>query len=311
MGGSRPSGPQGQMGGACFPATPGTLGVNDAASPDNGLAARGAPGPEGIYDPVNGVCRMTSPPKDPGRVATYPLDPGRSTSKDDEELFVLSEDLFWLLVNKGASNSGSLSDIPTALRALRDFGIGGGNYYVKHVPKTGKSYVILKGYAGLRKYITGTRYLADHAKMIALGIGKGAAQGARMSGVLTIVLVGAANVVQYILDDEALLTDLGVALFVDFSKAAMSTVAGAAAGALTAIAVTGGIAAPIVAGIVVGIVVSEALDAIDEKYEVKKTLQKWVRSEVDEVTREANRWWSFLNTPEGINWLQNGLLYGQ
>lgn len=84
---------------------------------------------------------------------------------------------------------------------------------IKH--KAGeKVYVVFKGSPGLRKFLTGTRYAADHAKVLAITAGAGSAAGlrhaawdgakglAKKGGVLTVVFATLINIAEWLVDYE-------------------------------------------------------------------------------------------------------------
>jgi hypothetical protein len=144
------------------------------------------------------------------------------------------------------------------------YALGGlGQAYVKSY--NGKSYIILKGHAGLRRILTGTRYLANNTQVMALGLGKHAAQAAvRSGGILTVVLVGAYRIADFFLRDEATLTQLIGYLAVDVVKVAIT--AGVAWGAIAVAAAIGIAVGPIAAVVLVGLALTPALNYLDEHF---------------------------------------------
>lgn len=144
------------------------------------------------------------------------------------------------------------------------YALGGvGQAYVKSY--NGKSYIILKGHAGLRRILTGTRYLANNTLVIALGLGKHAAQAAvRSGGILTVILVGAYRIADFFLSDEATLTQLIGNLAVDVVKVAIT--AGVAWGAIAGAATLGIAVGPIVAVVLVGVLLTPTLNYLDKQY---------------------------------------------
>ncbi|MEE2002341.1 hypothetical protein QWY20_12835 [Alkalimonas sp. MEB108] len=170
-------------------------------------------------------------------------------------------------VEFGANYFALTGDI-TKLAQL-GYALGGlGQAYVKSY--NGKSYIILKGQAGLRRILTGTRYLVNNTKVMALGLGKHAAQAAaRSGGILTLYLVGAYRVTDFFLRDEATLTQLIGHLAVDVVKVAITV--GAAYLASAAVAAAVGIAVgPIAAVVLVGIVLTPALNSLDEYFGISE-----------------------------------------
>ena len=68
----------------------------------------------------------------------------------------------------------------------------------------GKLHVILKGYPGLRLHLTGTRYLANHPKVISMGIGlSGVKSALKGGGIFSVVFSIAFHSLDQLLDDTA------------------------------------------------------------------------------------------------------------
>ena len=172
-------------------------------------------------------------------------------------------------------------------QTLKDFG---SKFYIKSTK--GTQYIVFKGLAGLRKHFTGIRYKITNPKVASLTVGKGTLKGVLKSSAkgatIAFVIVGAVDILQWLVDDEATFADLVAQLGIDFTKVAISTAAAIGAGAvITAIAVGFGLTAPvwIVVGgaIVVGIGVGLLLDYVDTKYQI-----------TDSVKKEANKAQNFL-----------------
>lgn len=145
-----------------------------------------------------------------------------------------------------------------ALRALAIEMQRGGNILssYKVVTYSGKANIIFQGYAGLRKDLTGTRYLASNPKVISMGIGKlGALKSITKGGVVTILISAGFHALDQMMKDEKTWHDLVGGMAVD-----MAIVAGSTAIAwglvMTAAAVTtfvvGSLAVIFVVGMVIG-----------------------------------------------------------
>jgi len=173
------------------------------------------------------------------------------------------------------------SDIVLLGKLMGDLGYAGTKAYIKYYG--GQPHIILKGYPGLRKIFTGTRYGLQNAKVIQMGLGKhGAVKAARGGGVLTIILLSVYRVVDFFLTDTATLNQLIGTLATDVVKVGIATGASIAAGigisaagaALSTGAATGVLVGfivaigPLVAVIAVGALVSLALSYADEKYQL-------------------------------------------
>jgi len=241
---------------------------------------------------------------------------------DDVEVFVFSVAQLLEWAKWSASYGGSIADTTTLARLFREFGATGlandiqagkVNYYLKVY--NGKSHIIFKGYPGLRKTLSGTKYLAKNTKVLNMAIGKaGLIKSGLRSTAITIVLVGVVDVAQYLLNDKATLADLGVNLFSDLSKATIATAVGTAVGLLVAGTLSGAVIVPLAAAVAVGVIVSEGLNWIDEKLELTQSLSRWANREwrnmkrdYDNTMYKASRQWHFLNTPQGAYWLMRSL----
>ncbi|MEH8017521.1 hypothetical protein MN202_09765 [Rheinheimera muenzenbergensis] len=100
-----------------------------------------------------------------------------------------------------------------------------GNVLTKYQIKNyhGRTYVVIKGYAALRRHLTGSRYLASHPKVVSMGIGKAdAVKSIRTGFVLTLVLSVSFHAVDQLLNDQKTWHDFvgGVAADVIYAGAA-------------------------------------------------------------------------------------------
>ncbi|VAW90480.1 hypothetical protein MNBD_GAMMA17-1732 [hydrothermal vent metagenome] len=165
----------------------------------------------------------------------------------------------------GASYYASADDLRTLSKLVGDLGGFTTKVYVKTYG--GKPHIILKGYPGLRRILTGTKYGIKNPKVIAMGLGKaGAINAAKSGGILSIVLLSAYRITDYFLTDQATLSLLIGSLATDVVKVGIATGASiAAASAFVAMGFTIAIG-PIAAVVLVGIGTSMALSALDERY---------------------------------------------
>jgi hypothetical protein len=183
----------------------------------------------------------------------------------------------------GASYYASADDLRTLTKLVGDLGGFGTRVYVKAYG--GKSHIILKGNPGLRKILTGTKYGIKNPKVVTMGLGRaGAIHAAKSGGILSVVLLSAYRVADYILTDEATLSQLVGSLATDVVKVGIAT--GASIGAASLVVGMGVTAAigPIVAVIVVGVGVSMALSALDSHYGITDR----VIAGLDEVANAAD-----------------------
>ena len=185
-------------------------------------------------------------------------------------------------VEVGANYTATGKDLGTLTKLFADLGFSGTKAYIKYYK--GRPYVIFKGSPALRRIFTGTRYGLQNAKVVQMGIGRsGAISAARSGGVLTIVLVSAFRIADYILTDQMTLNQLVGTLATDIVKIGIATGASiiAAAGAAAVFTVAIG---PTIAAIGVGLLVSYGLAKLDNHYEITTK----VIAALDELERRKN-----------------------
>ena len=168
-------------------------------------------------------------------------------------------------VGVGASYYASVDDVVTMAKLIGDLGGIGARVYIKSYG--GKPHIILKGKAGLRTILTGTKYGIKNPKVVSMGLGKsGAIAAAKQGGILTIVLLSVYRVVDYFLTDEATLNQLIGTLATDVVKVGIAT--GASILAATAFGALTLAVGPIVAVIAVGVGVSLLLEYADNQLNI-------------------------------------------
>lgn len=171
-------------------------------------------------------------------------------------------------VNVGASYYASATDAVKLTQLTRDLGGIKAKAYVKVYG--GKPHIIIKGHPGLRKVLTGTKYGIKNPKVVSMGLGRHAAVGAaKCGGIVSIVLMSAYRVVDYVLTDEATLFQLVGTIATDIVKIGIvvgaSVLAAAAVGTATVFAI-----GPIMAVLVVGVVTAAILERIDTHFGITK-----------------------------------------
>ncbi|MFA4987806.1 MAG: hypothetical protein WC712_14595, partial [Candidatus Brocadiia bacterium] len=138
----------------------------------------------------------------------------------------------------------------------------------------GNTYVILKGYSGLRRVLTGTRYLENHPKVYDwLAMKRGGRVAAGSAWAFGIVTTVAFDVVEGILDHKTW-TEIGISIPFDVAITAMSIVAGAAVTGMMAgsfVPVVGN-AAGFVMGFAVGVILQCALDSTGIKKRIYEAI---------------------------------------
>ena len=125
-------------------------------------------------------------------------------------------------VGVGASYYASADDAVTMAKLIGDLGGVGARAYIKSYG--GKPHIILKGHAGLRTVLTGTKYGIKNPKVISMGLGKaGAVAAAKQGGILTVVLLSSYRVADYFLTDQSTLSQLVGTLATDIVKVGIAT----------------------------------------------------------------------------------------
>ena len=186
----------------------------------------------------------------------------------------------------------------------RDLGVTG---RVLEKVVRGKSYVIFKGHPGLRNIFTAPRYLASHAKVVDMAIGKAGMRSSIRSGArLTVFLTVPLIILEHVLKDQFILSNLVADLAVSMVKVGVATIV--AAVAATAIGtVTTVAAAPLALAIFVGLLVGWSLEKLDQKFAITKKLGEVLRDIEDSTIGKFERgiWelerklrWQILN---GVN----------
>lgn len=216
-----------------------------------------------------------------------------------EELHIMSLDEFREIAQKlrhTASNNvdadtvvsmvSPAQDLLLARNLINEVGLTG-RAVTKNV--NGNTYIILKGYPGLRQTLTGTRYLATHPKIVDLAIGQRGVNRNLIKGTrLTIYLTVPVNVLQYLVDEEATLAQLIGTTAADLTKIGLATLVGAGAG-FAAGAVTTVAAGPLVAAVAVGVAAGFTLDYLDEKFGVTSALVAALETAHDRTIGELGR----------------------
>ncbi|MFT7559108.1 MAG: hypothetical protein ACI93R_001012 [Flavobacteriales bacterium] len=161
-----------------------------------------------------------------------------------------------------------LSDVKVLAALAYDLHKGGGVFSKYRInTHAGKSYVVFKGYAGLRAQLTSTRYLASNPKVVSMGVGKlGAANAIKGGLLITVVFSAAFHAVDQLLNDQATWHDFIAGVSVDV----ISAITGGAIAWGAVVAVVGGAAmaaiGPIVLMVFVGAGITYALNAIGDHY---------------------------------------------
>lgn len=163
-----------------------------------------------------------------------------------------------------------------------------GRYYID--TRGGKQYVIFKGRPGLRKTLTGTRYLATNTKVMKIGVGGQALRASARGGfIVSVIFSVSLNSIDWVLKDEFRWTNWIANVSTDLVKVVISGAAGYAAGMYFAGAATTIAILPLGAAIVAGIVVAGALYVLDNHFGITKAIidhlertEKSVKNEIQD-----------------------------
>jgi hypothetical protein len=177
--------------------------------------------------------------------------------------------------------------------------------YGKVVIKTvkNKEYVIIKGYSGSRSFLTGTRYLSTHPKILQLAIGKvGLKRTIRGGGILSVYITISLQLLKLVLGKKEL-EECGIAIASDLVKIGIATILGEAASIMVAGTAIGAIASgPIIVAIVVGVGVVLALDALDNHYNITNRVAAMMHKMSEKIVQELCK--DYDNAAE---WIYQGL----
>lgn len=180
-----------------------------------------------------------------------------------------------------------VGDVALMRRLTRDMGFLG---QVKYSTYNGRQYIILKGNPRVRQILTGTRYGAQNVKVVSMGLGRaGIGRSAAGGTYVSIFLLTAWNITDYVLRDEATLGDLIGGIAADVTKAAIAGGIGYMAG--TAVVAMGATLAigPLVVAVIVGVAVGMALDALDRRFQLTARLQRMVDRGLARLQAEYER----------------------
>ena len=146
-----------------------------------------------------------------------------------------------------------------------------GRYYID--TRGGKQYVIFKGRPGLRKTLTGTRYLATNTKVMKIGVGGQALRASAKGGfIVSVIFSVSLNSIDWVLKDEFRWTNWIANVSTDIVKVIISGAAGYAAGMYFAGTAATIAILPLGAAIVAGIVVAGALYVLDNHFGITKAI---------------------------------------
>ena len=148
----------------------------------------------------------------------------------------------------------------TPARVLADLKRGG-RISARIVPRNGTQYLVFKGNPTLRRLIKGTRYRLDNAQIAKLGFGKAGIKSAARGGfVVSFVVCGGYNGLQWALDDSYTWKHFVADMAVDIGIATISAAAGAAVALFVAAA--GGVTVMAVGPVLIAIAVATGISVL-------------------------------------------------
>lgn len=172
------------------------------------------------------------------------------------------------------ANVGSTIDTGVLTgKLLAQLGGFGTSVIIRHYNH--KPFFIIKGNPNLRSILTGTRYGMKNPKVVSLGLGRyGALNAIKSSGILSLVLITTYRVFDYVMTDDATLTQLIGRLATDIMKIGIVTIASIGAALVVAAATTAwgffiGIG-PLVAVLVVSSIATIVLELLDNHYGISE-----------------------------------------
>lgn len=168
----------------------------------------------------------------------------------------------------------------TLARLVNDLGIRG-KVVTKEI--NGRQYVIFGGYAGLRNIFRGTRYSADHHKVVQMGIGKLGMKNLVKAGArLTIFITVPLSVLECILRDQVTMSAIVGNVTADLIKVCIAAIVGGIAGISFASFASVAIL-PVIFAIGVSVVAGYSLEAIDNHFRLTEKLVKLITDIASEI----------------------------
>ncbi|MBA1242976.1 hypothetical protein [Pseudomonas japonica] len=166
-------------------------------------------------------------------------------------------------------------------RLLRD--INGFGTKVRVSTHNGRLYLILTGYPGLRNKLKGTRYGIRNPQLIEMGIGKYGIRGSSIAGFkLSCYVAVGIEVLEWVFNDEAVMSDLFAGIGVELVKAGIASAVGYAA-ALVAGLYIGAAATPLIIGAGLVLAIGIGLNILDNEYKIKDTTKAALRHAIENI----------------------------
>lgn len=225
----------------------------------------------------------------------------RMADRKEEEAVVISvEDLARTLIDTNVTLKTTthgvldlsgviplLRDVSSGAELLRELGLKG-RYYTKEI--NGRTYVILRGYAGLRKVLSASRYLPTNPKAIAYGLTRAAAaMDSGLNVVITIVVLVPLEIIRYLMGEQTISEVFGNILTGTMVAALASAAAFGIASipALAAAPAVVVVVGTIVVGLLVGWSLNRLADALNVSGLISMALDRAVQRLAEEAARKA------------------------
>lgn len=152
----------------------------------------------------------------------------------------------------------------------------------------GRSYVIIKGDRAQRTLLRGTRYRADNAQIIEMGIGGKGLASEMIKGLKVAFFVGVGlEVLQWVFDDEPTVADLLGSIVVEVTKGALALGIAAFIAGLVAAPLGTFAFAPLAMFVVVGALAGWGLNVLDEHFDIKAKVRAGLAGALDWLEHNA------------------------
>jgi hypothetical protein len=179
------------------------------------------------------------------------------------------------------------ADLYALTHTLRALGVIGTQVYTKTA--NDKTYLIFKGYPGLRNLVKGTRFLTTNPQIVQLGLGvRGAANVAKGGFVLGLVVTTGIEITDFILNDQKTMFDLVGSIGYEAVKsgvvAGLALGAGLAIGSFISVAVL-----PLSVMVFMACAIGVGLNILDNQYDVKKKVLNGLKTLPDDVAQGLYR----------------------
>ncbi|MDE1483066.1 hypothetical protein [Xenorhabdus bovienii] len=176
--------------------------------------------------------------------------------------------------------TGSILDGYAFMRLANELSSNFGVRVTEYINRHGNKMIKLTGHAGVRKFLTATKYRADHWKVIDIGIGTQAMREGIITASRRVIIVSALyRSAELLFRDEYDIYDFFGNITMDVAKTAVGALVGLGVVAGAAIALGAGAFALGVAvvALAVGLLTTWVLSELDDRYKISKKLINYMR----------------------------------